>query len=161
MKLRSARCAQLGMHTVIWLDGDPGEPITTGHPDGFLALLPDGGVVVETITAGPGSRRRARDVATLSKAASSGRLGRVVQFDVRPVCPAPEGDDSLFAGTYLNLFVTTKTVLTARFGDGQQDRKAERQLMAIFPRHAIRMLRIDTLLGGGGGIRCLTQAIPR
>lgn len=151
---------QLGIHTVVWLDGDRSEPITTGHPDGFLALLPDGGVVVETIVAGRGSRWRAGDVAMLQRAVSAGCLGRVVKFDARPIRPHPEIDGSLFAATYLNLFITRKTVLTASLGDSAQDLGAAQQLGKLFPDRSIRMLGIDTILGGGGGIRCLTQTIP-
>jgi hypothetical protein len=49
-----------------------------------------------------------------------------------------EHEGALFAGSYLNLFVTGKAVLTARFGDKREDLCAERQLRNFFP--GIRML---------------------
>jgi agmatine deiminase len=115
---------------------------------------------VEFLKAGEGSRRRARDVATLRRAAAAGKLDRVVGFDGCHGQRRTRRQRPLFAGTYLNLFITRKAVLTARFGDRKQDLGAERQLRELFPNREIRMLEIDTILNGGGGIRCLTQPVP-
>lgn len=115
---------------------------------------------METMQAGEGSRLRGRDVATLQEAAAAGKLNRVISFDARPGERCVEFEGALFAGTYLNLFITKKTVLTARFGDKRQDLRAERQLRDLFPGRAIRMLGLDAILRGGGGSRCLTQPVP-
>ncbi|SIO67016.1 agmatine deiminase [Bradyrhizobium erythrophlei] len=149
----------LGMHTTIWLEGDQSEPITTGHPDGYLAFLPDGGLLVESMTRGRGRRSRARDIARLRRDAAEGRLSRLV------CCAAPDRDrlestDDSFAATYLNLFVTRGSVLTARLGDLPADFEAERRLAPLFGGRDIRMLGVNALLRGGGGIRCLTQPTP-
>lgn len=38
-----------------------------------------------------------------------------------------------YAGTYMNLFVTRRNVLTARFGDERENPRAEQQLRELFP----------------------------
>jgi agmatine deiminase len=39
--------ANLGIRKVIWLEGDPCEPITSGHTDGYALCAPSGVVLVE------------------------------------------------------------------------------------------------------------------
>ncbi|WP_027584466.1 hypothetical protein [Bradyrhizobium sp. Ai1a-2] len=58
-----------------------------------------------------------------------------------------------------NLFITEKNVLTARSGAEQQDLQ-EQQLRDFLPGREIRMLGLDTIPRGGGGIRSLTQPVP-
>ncbi|WP_152977507.1 agmatine deiminase family protein [Bradyrhizobium pachyrhizi] len=155
----SAALAALGLSTILWLDGDPKEPITSGHPDGYLAFLPDGGLLVETIDPGAGHRGRHRDLIALRRASAEGIVGRL-----RSVASAGERwlelADDLFAATYVNLFVTRRQVITARFGDPFGDGAAERTLAACFPGRRIRMLDLNGILRGGGGVRCLTQPVP-
>jgi agmatine deiminase len=40
---------KLGIRKVIWLEGDPCEPITSGHTDGYVLCAPGGVVLVEAI----------------------------------------------------------------------------------------------------------------
>jgi agmatine deiminase len=150
---------RIGIHTVIWLDGDRREPITTGHPDGYMAFLRDRSLLVEAVDHGPGRRTRARDIAALRQAVHDGRLRGVRQFG-RPRESCFEFAAAQFAGTYLNFFMTRRSVLTACFGDPQEDPRAENQLREFFPGREIRMLDINAILRGGGGIRCLTQPMP-
>lgn len=149
----------IGMHTVIWLDGDRREPITTGHPDGYMAFLPDRSLLVEAIDHGHGRRARDRDLAALRQAVEEGRL-RALRLFSRPRERRFEFAPAQFAGTYLNFFVTRRSVLTARFGDEMEDPRAESRLRELFPGREIRMLDINAILRGGGGIRCLTQPVP-
>jgi hypothetical protein len=44
--------------------------------------------------------------------------------------------------------------------DLTRDSAARRLLARAFPKRKIIMLRIDAIADGGGGIRCLTQAMP-
>lgn len=149
----------IGMPTVIWLDGDRREPITTGHPDGYMAFLPDRSLLVEAADRGPGRRARAREFVALRQAVKEGRL-RSLRLFGRPRQSCLEFGGAQFAGTYLNLFVTRRSVLTARFGDEIEDPRAESRLRECFPGRAVRMLDINAILRGGGGIRCLTQPMP-
>jgi agmatine deiminase len=151
---------RIGIQTVVWLDGDRREPITTGHPDGYMAFLPDRSLLVEAIDRGHGRRTRARDIAALYQAVHEDRLRGLTPFGSRPHESCFEFAEAQFAGTYLNLFVTRRSVLTARFGDPQADPRAESQLREHFPGREIRMLNINAILRGGGGIRCLTQPVP-
>ena len=41
--------AKLSIRNVIWLEGDPCEPITSGHTDGYVLCAPNGVVLVEAI----------------------------------------------------------------------------------------------------------------
>jgi agmatine deiminase len=150
---------RIGMHTVVWLDGDRREPVTTGHPDGYMAFSPDRGLLLEAIDQGPGRRARGRDLAALRQAVEDGRIRALKSFG-RPRESCFEFASSQFAGTYMNLFVARRSVLTARFGDEQEDPRAERRLREFFPDREIRMLDINAILRGGGGIRCLTQPVP-
>ena len=84
----------------------------------------------------------------------------MVVFGASPGGRGVKHEGALFAGSYLNLFVTGKAVLTARFGDKHEDLCAEQQLRDLFPERGIRMLDINAILHGGGGIRCLTQPVP-
>lgn len=150
---------RIGIDTVVWLDGDRREPITTGHPDGYMAFLPDRSLLVEAIDRGIGRRTRERDLEDLRQAVEEGRLQALRPFG-RPRESCFEVESAQFAGTYLNFFVTRKSVLTARFGDEHEDPRAESRLSEFFPDREIRMLDINAILRGGGGIRCLTQPMP-
>ncbi|QOZ55449.1 agmatine deiminase family protein [Bradyrhizobium sp. CCBAU 53338] len=147
----------VGIRDVIWLDGDGTEPITTGHPDGYLAFLPNGELLVEVIASGPGSRRRERDVGMLRQLCTDGKLKGVKAFEVVPDASA---GSAMMAATYMNLFVTAGAVLTSAFGETQNDLRAKLELERLFPGRAVRMLDLRTILNGGGGIRCLTQPVP-
>ncbi|WP_230646763.1 agmatine deiminase family protein [Bradyrhizobium sp. Leaf401] len=150
---------RIGMHTVIWLDGDHREPITTGHPDGYMAFLPDRSLLVEAADRGYGRRTRDREVGALREAVEEGRL-RSLRLFGRPRESCFEFASAQFAGTYMNLFVTRRSVLTALFGDEIEDPRADRQLRELFPGREVRVLDINAILRGGGGIRCLTQPVP-
>ncbi|MGY3581413.1 agmatine deiminase [Bradyrhizobium sp. USDA 4341] len=147
----------VGIRDVIWLYGDRTEPITTGHPDGFMAFLPDGKLLVENVASGPGSWRRKRDVGMLRQLSTEGKLNGIEAFEV-----VPDGSvgSATMAATYMNLFVTGGAVLASRFGETQNDLRAKLELERHFPGRAVRMLDLRTILNGGGGIRCLTQPVP-
>lgn len=148
---------RVGIRDVIWLDGDRTEPITTGHPDGFMVFLPDGKLLVENIASGPGSWRRKRDVRMLRQLSTEGKLNGIEAFEV---VPDGSAGSATMAATYMNLFVTGGAVLTSRFGETQNDLRAKLELERHFPGRAVRMLDLRTILNGGGGIRCLTQPVP-
>ncbi|KRR25279.1 hypothetical protein CQ14_09730 [Bradyrhizobium lablabi] len=156
----STALGSLGIRAAIWLDGDRDEPITSGHPDGCLAFAPDGTLLVEPIPRGRGRRRRERDIAILERAVADGRIPALRRF-APPDTGALAGEPSGFAATYLNFYVTRRSVITAGFGAPAGDEDARSELAALFPGREIRMLRINAVLRGGGGIRCLAQPVPR
>jgi agmatine deiminase len=149
----------IGMHTTIWLDGDRDEPITSGHPDGYLAFAPDGTLLAEPVAGGRGRRKRGRDIAALERMVADGSISALRRF-APPDADALAGEPDGFAATYLNFLVTRRSLITAGFGAPAGDDAARRDLAALFPGREIRMLGVGNILRGGGGIRCLTQPVP-
>ncbi|MBX9845213.1 MAG: agmatine deiminase family protein [Xanthobacteraceae bacterium] len=153
---------KFGMRRVIWLEGDPCEPITSGHTDGYVLFAPGGKVLVETID-DPDSESplwRAHDVALLEEARDAiGRRLKVVQVRAARHRYWKYKSES-FAACYLNAYVTNGAVVGAKFGDAERDEAARLALAIAFPGREIIMLRIDPIANGGGGVHCLTQPMP-
>jgi agmatine deiminase len=153
---------KFGVRKVVWLEGDPCEPGTSGHVDGYVLLAPSNVVLIDACDDKEveAPMWRAHDVALLESA--KGTDGR--RLKVKPVrAPRPRycrGDPESFAASYLNAYVANGAVIGARFGDSERDEVARRALVRAFPGHKVVMLRIDNIVDGGGGVHCLTQPIP-
>ena len=154
--------SSLGGRQVIWLEGNPAEPITSGHVDGYVMFGEAGEVFVEGLS---GNDRdadvvRARDIDTLRASVDS----RGAPLRVNLVAPPREEfwaeKISLFAPTYLNAYIANAAVIAAKFGDEERDESARRALQTAFPDRQVRMIEINHIAAGGGGIRCLTQPVP-
>ncbi|SIO57582.1 agmatine deiminase [Bradyrhizobium erythrophlei] len=153
---------ELGIRKVIWLEGDPGEPITSGHVDGFVVWAPGGRILVEGIddrdSEMPVSRER--DIRVLEQSTNAdGRSLRVVRL-APPRKRYRNGDRDLFAAAYLNVYITNGAVIGQRFGDPERDELARVALAKAFPGREVILLRIDAIAEGGGGVHCLTQPMP-
>ena len=148
-----------GIRKLIWLRGDKSELITSEHVDGYALFTAPGRLLVESIdnddTLAP--RSRMHDIATLE--ASNDAAGRTLRIErVRP----PRKRHWRFHGRYwapcyLNAYIANGAVIAARFGDPKHDELAKDALARAFPGRKIITLRIDHIVSGGGGIRCLTQ----
>jgi len=149
----------LGGRRVIWLEGDADEPITNGHVDGFLMFSSPTSLLLEAEDSMQMERSlRARDVATLRS--SSDCNGE--PFDITIIRPPRirSGMKShLGAYCYANAYVTNSAVIVPCFGDSDRDELALTTFRNAFQNRDIRMLRIDHIVSGGGGIHCLTQPI--
>jgi agmatine deiminase len=104
---------------------------------------------------------RVRDIETLRS--STDACGNVL--NVRVVAP-PRSQflprkRALFAPNYLNAYIANGAVIAAKFGDEERDELARRALQAAFPGRQIRLIEINHIAAGGGGIRCLTQPVPK
>jgi agmatine deiminase len=161
-RLIDSSLRKFGVRKIIWLEGDPCEPWTSGHVDGYVLLTPSGTALVEAcddkdVGAPVG---RAQDIETLEN--SKGAGGRRLKIKtVRPPRPRHcEGKSDSFAASYLNAYVANGAVIGARFGDPQRDTAARKALVRAFPGRKVEMLRIDNIADGGGGIHCLTQPMP-
>ena len=148
-----------GIHQTIWLEGDPSEPLTSGHVDGYVLFNAPGSVLVETLDDEQiGSPSwRSHDLETLEQTPDA--TGRTLK--VKPVL-APRQRywrfrDEMFAPCYLNAYVANGAVITGCFGDMERDEAAKNALEGAFPGRTIVMLKIDHIAAGGGGVRCLTQ----
>ena len=151
-----------GVGRVVWLEGDPCEPGTNGHIDGYVLHAPSGVVLVDACDDAEveSPMWRARDIALLktSRRAADRRLKVLSVRGPRP--RYWRGTSDSFAAAYLNAYVANGAIVTARFGDRQRDAEARRTLASAFPGRRIVMLRIDHIADGGGGIHCLTQPMP-
>lgn len=153
---------RFGIRKTIWLEGDPCEPITSGHADGYVLFAPNGVVLVETYDdkAIDPPPWRGDDISLLEN--TSDADGRRLKI-VRVLAPRQrywKGDSETFALCYLNAYVANGVVITARFGDPERDEAAKNVLARAFSKREIVMLRIDAIADGGGGIHCLTQPTP-
>lgn len=147
---------RVGIHDLVWLEGDRTEPITTGHADGYVAFLPDGGLAVE-----PATLRidRRQDIAILRQMVNDGRVRSLSEVP-SPITSSRQRRTREFAATYLNLHPVNGAVLTASFNARAGDAAAEQALRTLYPEREVRTLPINMIAAGGGGIRCLTQPIP-
>jgi agmatine deiminase len=146
---------RLGASKVIWLNGDPDEPITGGHIDGYLLPTESGDLLVQSCEADdPCAEARDADIARLRSLTHLGAV-RLVE---PPRVLSSEGD--LFAATYVNAYTPNGAVIASKFGDRDRDRQAERALSEGFPGREVRMLSAPNIARGGGGIRCLVQPVP-
>jgi agmatine deiminase len=153
---------KLGIRNVIWLEGDPCEPITSGHTDGYVLCAPGGMVLVEAIEDKDIEPPlwREHDIALLTSArdADGSKLKAV-----RVLAPRRrywKGNPDSFAACYSNAYVANGAVIGARFGDAERDEKARKALAKSFPGREVVMLTINSIANGGGGVHCLTQSMP-
>jgi agmatine deiminase len=150
---------RLGAASVIWLEGDGDEPITTGHIDGYVALASEKQVLVEiSDPLDPGApRHREDDIATLRS-----QLGHHVEIVAMlpPRRSLLKEQSATFAPCYLNAYLANGAVITGKFGDPERDELAYAALCNAFPGRQIVMLNIDAISARGGGVRCLTQPVP-
>ncbi|MBR0820257.1 agmatine/peptidylarginine deiminase [Bradyrhizobium liaoningense] len=152
----------MGIRKVIWLEGDPCEPITSGHVDGYVLQAPGRQILVES----DDDRRsgvplsREHDIENLERARDAdGRTLRLVRL-APPRKRYWNGDPDMFAAAYLNVYIANGAVIGPRFGDPERDGLARVALAKAFPGREIILLRIDAIADGGGGVHCLTQPMP-
>lgn len=153
---------EFGVRRLIWLKGDPCESITSGHIDGYALFTAPGTVLVEAINDDDiePPRWRAHDVNTLENSYDdAGRRLRVKRV-LAPRKQYWRFRGKMFAPCYLNAYLANGAVIGACFGDPERDKSAKDALARAFPRRCIRMMRIDHIAAGGGGIHCLTQPMP-
>ncbi|WP_316186471.1 agmatine deiminase family protein [Bradyrhizobium sp. SZCCHNRI2014] len=153
---------KLGIHKVIWLEGDPTEPITSGHIDGYVLPAPGNKLLVESVqdpdVEPPFWREHDAILLRNVRNAHGRKYGIVRVFAPRRKHWRSKSD--FFASSYLNAYVANGAVIVAKFGDPDRDESARRTLAVSFPGRKIVMLRIDAIAAGGGGVHCLTQPMP-
>jgi agmatine deiminase len=112
--------SHIGIRTVVWLDGGPSgadHDRTSGRLHGLPARSQP---PRRSYRSGARTAARVRDLAALRQAVEDSLLRALRPFG-RPRQSCFEFASAQFAGTYLNFFVTRRSVLTARFGDDQED----------------------------------------
>lgn len=153
----------VGIRKVIWLEGDATEPITNGHADGYVLFANPGKLLVEGIDplARQPNRCRQADVDLLQASVDAQNRPLEVKTVLPPRQQYLRFSERTFASCYLNAYVANGAVITARFGDPERDEAARQSLQQAFPTREIRMLRIDHIAAGGGGVHCLTKELPQ
>lgn len=151
----------LGGRKIIWLDGDATEPITSGHADAYVLFVRSGSVLVEGCEPdGALIPNRVTDIAALRTAEDSSGGTLEITTILPPRQRYSRFSGSSFAPCYLNAYVANGAVITAKFGDPERDEAARKALACAFPGRDIRMLDINHIAAGGGGVHCLTQPVP-
>jgi agmatine deiminase len=152
----------LGVCRVIWLEGNPEEPITSGHVDGYVMFGETGEVLVEDISGidRVADSMRLRDIETLRSSIDAERKPLNVRIVRPPRSKFWTSRSELFAPAYLNAYVANGAVIAGRFGDPERDESARLALRHAFPGREVRMIDINHIAAGGGGVRCLTQPVP-
>jgi agmatine deiminase len=151
----------LGGRRVIWLEGDDTEPITSGHVDGYVLFGESGEVAVEAESGVDpiADATRVRDINTLRSSTDADGNSLNVRLVAPPRTRFSAGKSALFAPAYLNAYIANGAVITAKFGDRARDELARLALQTAFPSRQVRMIDINHIAAGGGGIRCLTQPV--
>jgi len=119
--------AKLGVRKVIWLEGDPCEPLTSGHADGYVLYAPSGVVLVEACDdkAVDPPMYRSHDISILTNEMNAaGRELKVKRIHM-PRQQYWGGDCETFAPCYLNVYLANGAVIGARFGDPRHDEAAQ------------------------------------
>lgn len=163
-RMIEAAVSRLGIRRVIWLEGDPCEPITSGHTDGYVMCAPDKTVLVERIDDEDCEPPfwREHDIAMLEDASDAdGRPFKIMIVQApRQRFWSGKGDPNYFAPCYLNAYVANGAVIAGRYHDQERDAAARQALTAAFPGREVVQLEIDAIANGGGGIHCVTQSMP-
>jgi agmatine deiminase len=154
--------AEFGGRHVIWLDGNPEEPITSGHVDGYVMFGESGQVLIEDISGidRVADNLRMRDIETLRSSIDADGKPLSVRIVAPPRPKFWNSKSELFSPAYLNAYVANGAVIAGRFGDPERDELARLALRHAFPSREVRMIDINHIAAGGGGIRCLTQPVP-
>jgi agmatine deiminase len=147
----------LGGRKIIWLEGNSDEPVTSGHVDAFVMFTAPGAILVDEWDS---ELNHAADIkALLGTRDAQNRL-----LSITAVLPPRQKywrfSSISFAPCYLNAYIANGAVITGKFGDPERDEAAYDTLVESFPGRDIRMLPIDHIARGGGGVHCLTQPFP-
>ncbi|OKO67300.1 hypothetical protein AC630_40475 [Bradyrhizobium sp. AS23.2] len=149
---------KLGASKVVWLNGDEDEAITSGHVDGYVLPTESGDVLIQTADHEDNASARSTDIGSIRSALlQTNPKGNVVL-----ISPPrhPKTVNSMFAGSYLNVYTPNGSVVVPAFGDETRDFEAQQAIRQAFPGREIVVVGITSLASGGGGVRCLVQPVP-
>ena len=152
--------AFLGVRDIVWLPFGLEDDETDGHIDNVAAFAaPD--LVLMNWTEDETDGNRARMIANERALVQAGeRLGR--RFEIIKL-PQPKRESG-WHGTrlprsYINFYVANGTVFAPCFDD-PMDKEAARILGECFQSRDVVQVPMDDIVGGGGGIHCITQQQP-
>jgi agmatine deiminase len=156
----------LGLKKIIWLPGIKNKEITDGHVDCYARFTASSSVVVN-YNPNPAHFNcvvTQEHIKILKNATDTeNRTLDVVVIDGPTSFREPYKNEDFaedFAGGYLNYYVCNGAVIAQEFGDTQADGLAKEKLQTLFPNREIKLINIDAISAGGGGIHCITQQEP-
>jgi agmatine deiminase len=149
----------LGVETVVWLPGDPGELETDGHVDGIAVFCGPGRVLAETASQ-PNDPLLAEKQANLDALhAATDAKGRPLEVLEMPAALAAEACGERFCNSYVNFYIANGAIVMPKYGVAE-DAWAQEILRDAFPDREIVSVAIPNIAVGGGGIHCITQQEP-
>lgn len=144
----------LGVKKVIWLPkGLTPDPITDGHIDGMLAFVKPGVVLLHTIddTSDP-NYAITQNAKRLLQQATDARGHRFNIIEV-PL--------TSFDVVHMNFYICNGAVIVPVAGRNSEDDAPMSIIANAFPRHRVIGVTGRMLAGGGGGVHCITQQVPK
>ncbi|MFV0456669.1 MAG: agmatine/peptidylarginine deiminase [Pseudomonas sp.] len=158
--------ANLGLRKIIWLPGIKGKDITDAHVD-YYARFVKPGVVIANLDNDPKSYDYAvtRTHLDILKAATDAAGRKLVVHTLPPPLKARSNvytcNNPNFAPGYINYLPINGAVIAPQFGDAAADKYCKDLLTRLYPDRTIVQVNIDPIVGGGGGIHCVTKNMPR
>jgi agmatine deiminase len=153
----------LGVEKTIWLPGNPYEKGTDGHIDGIACFVRPGLVLFETSVS---MREELRAVTERNHRALEGqRDAKGRPIELLYIQEAPELGRAVSEGwgysrSYVNFYIANGGIVMPKFGIPEDD-AARQAVAAAFPDRAVVQVDISEIAGGGGGIHCITQQLPK
>jgi agmatine deiminase len=90
---------------------------------------------------------------------ASGERLNIVPIEMPKTVVLGEGESRLPA-SYANFYIGNSVVLLPIFGDKKKDQRAIATLSDLFPERKVVPIECTALVGGFGGIHCVTQQQP-
>jgi agmatine deiminase len=144
---------ELGIERIVWLARGLADDTTNGHVDNIVAFVAPGEVLLQTTTdVSDPDYNTARDNRLRLEAAGLA----VTEIDV---LPHVQCFDQLVEVPYLNYFVANDAVVVPLAG-AAADREMLAKIADCFPGRKPIGVPGSVLAYGGGGVHCITRAIP-
>ncbi|WP_273745725.1 agmatine deiminase family protein [Morganella morganii] len=153
----------LGLKTIIWLNGIRNHDITDAHIDFYARFVSEKSLVI-AMENNPQSFEYevTRDhAASLYAVKQHTNLIDEVHILSNPLTTRVDRMKSpYFAAGYINYYPCNGGIIVPEFGDSAADEQAAQLLAALYPGRVVVQVNIDAIASGGGGIHCVTMQQP-
>ncbi|MEO0772231.1 MAG: agmatine deiminase family protein [Pseudomonadota bacterium] len=152
----------LGAEKVIWLPGNVEETETDGHVDGVAVFASPGVVLIQSDEDPEHYWRHIHKANVAALEGQTDATGREIQLikmpDAWKLQTGVEGEE--FCDSYVNFYICNGGVIMPHYGIREDGLVAE-MLQDAFPGRRVSQIPIPAIMGGGGGIHCITQQEPK
>ncbi|WP_028115688.1 agmatine deiminase family protein [Ferrimonas senticii] len=155
-------CRTLGVDKVLWLPhGVFGDVDTDGHVDNIATFTRPGRILTmgSDDRRSPNFERYQQNAEAL--ASQQDAQGRTLELIAIPEPEAVSLDGEPLALSYINYYLANDAIIVPAFGQADRDQEAARIIQAEFPEREVIAIDALPILGGGGGIHCITMQEPR